>query len=36
MEYEGRLTHFIKKFSPALLDRLFYMVMAREPDSPLK
>ena len=36
MEYEGRLTHFIKKFSPALLDRLFYMVMSREPDSPLK
>lgn len=36
MEYEGRLTHFIKKFSPALLDKLFYMVMSREPDSPLK
>ncbi len=36
MEYEGRLTHFIKKFSTRLLDRLFYMVMAREPDSPLK
>ncbi len=36
MEYEGRCTHFIKKFAPALLDRLFYMVMAREPDSPFK
>jgi len=36
MEYEGRLTHFIKKFAPRLVDRLFYMVMAREPDSPLK
>ena len=36
MEYEGRLTHFIKKFAPGLLDRLFYMVMAKEPDSPLK
>lgn len=36
MEYEGRLTHFIKKFSPALLDRLFYMVMAREPNAPIE
>lgn len=36
MEYEGRLTHFIKKFAPGLLDKLFYMVMAKEPDSPLK
>ncbi len=36
MEYEGRLTHFIKKFAPSLLDRLFYLVMSREPDSPLK
>lgn len=36
MEYEGRLTHFFKKFAPSLLDRLFYMVMSREPDSPLK
>ncbi len=36
MEAEGRATHFVKKFAPALLDRLFYMVMAREPDSPLE
>ncbi len=36
MEYEGRLTHLIKKFSPSLLDRLFYIAMAKEPDSPLK
>ena len=36
MESEGRLTHFIKKFAPALVDRLFYMVMSREPNSPLK
>lgn len=36
MDAEGRATHFIKKFSTRLLDRLFYMVMAREPDSPFK
>lgn len=36
MEWEGRATHFIKKFAPGLLDRMFYMVMAREADSPLK
>lgn len=36
MEFEGRATHFIKKFAPAFLDRMFYKVMAREPDSPLK
>ena len=36
MEWEGRLTHFVKKLCPSLVDRLFYMVMAREPDSPLK
>lgn len=35
MEWEGRATHFIKKFAPAFLDRMFYTVMAREPDSPL-
>lgn len=35
MESEGRLTHFIKKFAPRLVDKLFYMVMAREADSPL-
>lgn len=36
MEWEGRGTHFIKKFAPGFLDRMFYRVMAREPDSPLK
>ena len=35
MEWEGRGTHLIKKFAPAFLDRMFYKVMAREPDSPL-
>jgi NAD(P)-dependent dehydrogenase (short-subunit alcohol dehydrogenase family) len=36
MEWEGRGTHIIKKFAPRFLDRMFYKVMAREPDSPLK
>lgn len=36
MEFEGRATHFIKKFAPKFLDRMFYKVMAAEPDSPLK
>ena len=36
MEIEGRATHFVKKFAPAFLDRMFYWVMAKEPDSPLK
>ena len=36
MEFEGRATHFIKKFSVGFLDRMFYKVMPREPDSPLK
>ena len=36
MEAEGRATHFVKKFAPAFLDRMFYMVMAREPDSQLR
>ena len=36
MEWEGRATHFIKKFAPRFLDRMFYKVMAAEPDSPLK
>ena len=36
MEWEGRGTHLLKKFFPALVDRLFYAVMAQEPDSPLK
>ena len=36
MESEGRATHFVKKFAPAFLDRMFYLVMSREPDSPFK
>ena len=36
MEAEGRATHFVKKFAPALVDRLFYWVMSKEPDSPFK
>ena len=36
MEQEGRATHFLKKFAPSLLDRLFYWAMRREPNSPLK
>ena len=36
MEWEGRGTHLLKKFFPTLVDRLFYAVMAQEPDSPLK
>ncbi len=36
MEFDGRGTHFIKKFFPALLDKMFYSHMAREVDSPLK
>lgn len=36
MEAEGRATHFIKKFAPGFLDRAFYWVMAKEPDSPFK
>ena len=36
MEAEGRATHFVKKFAPAFLDKMFYLVMAREPDSPFK
>lgn len=36
MEWEGRGTHLIKKFAPGFLDRMFYKVMSKEPDSPLK
>ncbi len=36
MEFNGRATALIKKFAPALLDRLFYNHMAKEPDSPFK
>ena len=36
MEAEGRATHFVKKFAPSLVDKLFYWVMSKEPDSPFK
>ncbi len=36
MEAEGRATHFVKKFAPAFLDKMFYWVMSKEPDSPFK
>ncbi|MBO5984777.1 MAG: SDR family oxidoreductase [Rikenellaceae bacterium] len=36
MEAEGRATHFVKKFAPALVDKIFYWVMSKEPDSPFK
>lgn len=36
MESEGRATHLVKKFAPGFLDRMFYLVMSREPDSPLE
>lgn len=35
MEYEGRLTRFLRPLMPRLLDKLFYRAMAAEPDSPL-
>lgn len=36
MESEGRATYFVKKFSPSLLDRIFYWAMKREPNSPIR
>lgn len=36
MEFQGRATHFIKKFAPAWLDKMFFSHMAAEPNSPLK
>ncbi len=36
MEFDGRASHFVKKFFPAFLDKMFYSAMAKEPDSPLK
>ena len=36
MEAEGRATHFVKKFAPRFLDKMFYWVMSKEPDSPFK
>ncbi|MFI3332906.1 MAG: SDR family oxidoreductase [Rikenellaceae bacterium] len=36
MEFDGRASHFVKKFAPKFLDKMFYNAMAKEPDSPLK
>jgi short-subunit dehydrogenase len=36
MDAEGHGAHFMKKFVPTLLDWVFYKVMSREPNSPLK
>lgn len=36
MDFQGRASHFIKKFAPGFLDRMFYNHMAKEPDSPFK
>lgn len=36
MEFNGRATYWIKKFSSKFLDRMFYRAMASEPDSSLK
>ncbi len=36
MEFDGRATHFVKKFAPKFLDKMFYAAMAKESDSPLK
>jgi short-subunit dehydrogenase len=33
---EGKLTVFLKKWAPGLIDRLSYNHMAKEPDSPLQ
>jgi short-subunit dehydrogenase len=33
---EGKLTVFLSKFFPAFVDKLSYMMFAREPDSPFK
>lgn len=35
MDFDGKATKFIKKFAPALLDKLFYNHMAKEENSPL-
>lgn len=36
MDFDGRATKFLKFFAPHFLDRLFYKVMAKEANSPLK
>lgn len=33
---EGKLTVFLNKFFPKMMDKLIYNTMAKEPDSPLK
>jgi len=36
MDLDGWGTHFLKKFFPAFVDKLFYSHMAKEPDNPLQ
>lgn len=36
MDFDGKGTVFIKKFSGSLLDRLYFSHMAKEPNSPFK
>lgn len=36
MTSEGKASILLRKFAPALLDRITYRVMAKEPDSPFK
>jgi len=36
MDFDGKATVFIKKFSGALLDKLYFSHMAKEPNSPFK
>lgn len=36
LDFQGKASKLIKKFAPALLDKIFYNAMAKEPDSPLK
>lgn len=36
MDFDGRATRILKLFAPRLLDKMFYKVMAKEPNSPLK
>lgn len=36
MTFQGKATVFLNKFIPAILDRIVYKQMAKEPDSPFK
>lgn len=36
LDFEGKATFFLKKFTTSLLDRLFYSTMAKEPNSPVR